>query len=212
MAPRAWRRMKDQNYFLYKDVPSSLPSDGSLPTNEEADKQMEYLKEISKASGRKTKTEDLEGKTVDAIVKIWSKLCPKIKIQKRSHIIIKLKRYRNERIKRLKNVGIRKDRKKTQKRQSENPVNKSNFGDLRGKLFDISARDPILKSDLKFYQDQTGDRNLRRVVDADPEDSSYHSQAYDLPSTSAPSSSCPLVQFEDNDSEVESKEEGRGRL
>ena len=55
MAPRPQTRLKDHNFFLYKDVPSSLPSDGSLPTHEDADKQMELFKEVSKASGRKSR-------------------------------------------------------------------------------------------------------------------------------------------------------------
>ena len=50
---------------------------------------MEHFKELSTASGRKIKTEDLEEETVDAIMTVWGRLCPKIKLQKRSHIIMK---------------------------------------------------------------------------------------------------------------------------
>ena len=224
MAPRTRTRLKDHNGFLYKDVPSPLPDDGRLPTHEEVDKQMELFEEVSKTSGKKTKTEDIEGETVDAVMTVWSRLCPKIKIMKKSHIIQKLRRYRKERVKRLKNIGIRKetDRKKNMKRKSENPIKKSHFEDLRPQLFDISTKDLIPKSDLVFYKDQTrernlrrvvfykdqtGERNLRRVVDVAPQDSS---SPEDLPSTSAPSSSCPRVLFEsleDNGSEVESEVE-----
>ena len=174
MAPRTRTRLKDHNGFLYKDVPSPLPDDGRLPTHEEVDKQMELFEEVSKTSGKKTKTEDIEGETVDAVMTVWSRLCPKIKIMKKSHIIQKLRRYRKERVKRLKNIGIRKetDRKKNMKRKSENPIKKSHFEDLRPQLFDISTKDLIPKSDLVFYKDQTGERNLRRVVDVAPQDSS----------------------------------------
>ena len=91
MTPRPRTHLKDHNSFLYQDVPSPLPSNGMLPipTHEEADKQMEHFKELSTASGRKIKTEDLEEETVDAIMTVWGRLCPKIKLQKRSHVIMK---------------------------------------------------------------------------------------------------------------------------
>ena len=70
MAPSFRTHVKDHNSFLYQDVPSPLPSNGMLPTHEEADKQMEHFKELSTASGREIKTEDLEEETVDAIMTV----------------------------------------------------------------------------------------------------------------------------------------------
>ena len=48
MAPSFRTHLKDHNSFLYQDVPSPLPSNGMLPTHEEADKQMEHFKELSR--------------------------------------------------------------------------------------------------------------------------------------------------------------------